>query len=415
MATQLFFRNAAADVMSGWSNRLDGAGSTWTAKNLTTTRGAAATSNASGTLAGPTAGIEVSSGAVGKIEWLTAPLDADITISGSITWNLRAAESAMAANVAINGILEKIDGATGAITLIDQTARVTELAVTTEGANNFAETPAAGIACKRGDRLRVRVFGDDAGTMGAGETFTFWWDGPTAAASGDSYLTLTENLTFVAEPAGTQIFPTDSASDVATASVDREAWTARGAGVQTDVTNTAAGPTVALQTTDTAAGTVVDWFTKPLTAFTLGGAVRCNIRAFEDGPGGTGAVADAGIVAEVAVVNNDGTGAVVWALGMAFPELTATTETAMSFLVAGDDLSVTAGQRLRIRLYIDDGGNGGIGGTDGQMAVGHTVTTYYAGAAGATGDTYLTFTQTLTESVTARVPYSTPYPQLLAH
>ena len=87
---------------------------------------------------------------------------------GSITWNLWAAENDMTANVAINGRLEVIDGATGTITLIDQTARITEVAVTTRAVNNFAETPASGVACKRGDRLRVRIFGDDVGTMAAG-------------------------------------------------------------------------------------------------------------------------------------------------------------------------------------------------------------------------------------------------------
>ena len=43
---------------------------------------------------------------------------------------------------------------------------------------------------------------------------------------------------------------------------EREAWTSRGAGVQTDVRDTATGPTAPLQWTDTAGGTVVDWFTR---------------------------------------------------------------------------------------------------------------------------------------------------------
>ena len=242
--------------------------------------------------------------------------------------------------------------------------------------------------------------------MGSGFTLTFWYDGPTAAASGDSYLTLTENLTFVAEPAGTQVFPTDTASPVSTASVDREAWTSRGAGVQTDVTNTATGPTAPIQVTDTAGGTVVDWFTRPLTAFTLGGAVRCNVRGLQ-----SATTANTSFRCEIAVVAGDGTGATVWATGESPVELGAT-EAARSFLVSGDDVAVSGGQRLRVRLYIDDYG-------EGQMASGQTVTLFYAGAAAATGDTYLTFTQTLTEFSSGpdvvprgRIPQ---YAQHLAH
>jgi hypothetical protein len=388
VTTQLFFRADISDYSTGNNDaNLRGSAVGWTTRLLSTTRGATATSVSTSTVAGTTLGVEV--GAANYV-WYSPPLDADVTISGSVTWNLRMAESDMNANCAGNGRLEVIDGATGAITLIDQTARTTEMAITTETAINFAETPAAGIACKRGDRLRVRVFADDAGTMGASFLFTLWFDGPTAAASGDSYLTLTENLTFVSEPAGSQVFPTDTVSDVATASVDREAWTSRGAGVQTDITNTAAGWTAPIQVTDTAGGTVVDWFTKALAAFTLGGAVRCNIRGLE-----SNIAANATARVEIAVVAGDGTGAVAWGATTYQQELT-TSESALSFLVSGDDVAVTAGQRLRIRVLIDDASESG------TMAASQTVTTYYAGTSGgASGDTYLTFTQTLTENAAA--------------
>jgi len=589
MATQLFFRVAVSDYGTGNNDaKLDGTASGWQSRLLSLTRGAVSNGHLANTVAGPTNGVESVASSL-PIVWYSPPLDADVTISGSVTWNLRASESANNANTAINGRLEVIDGATGAITLIDQTARITELS-TGETAANFAETPAAGVACKRGDRLRVRVFGDDAGTMGSGFTFTFFVDGPTAAASGDSYLTLTENLTFVSEPAGTQVFPTDTAilpapsfsayatllsdftgsdedplsegghwaklnsADAASLrrvgnavagpndtaallrasywtpgnfgpdveayatlavvtnnqqaydvyarvqqeggsgthdgyvarlntsgdielrlitngsgsalgpapfsitpaagmklgirchgstieswyqpsggawtligsvtdttypsagkvglgvnnnlsqagriddfyagtitsglpyTTNREAWTSRGAGVQTDDTNTVAGWTAPIQVTDTAGGTVVDWFTRPLTAFTLGGAVRCNIRGLE-----SNALANAAVRAEIARVAGDGTSPTVWAAGT-FPTELGTTEAAQSFLVSGDDLAVTNGQRLRIRLYVDDFGQAAMGASQ-------TVTTYYAGSAAATGDTYLTFTQTLTEYV----------------
>lgn len=340
--------------------------------------------------------------------WYSQPLDADVTISGSITWNIWASESSTSANVAINGRIEKVDGATGAITVIDTTARTTEVALTTRAVNNFAKVPAAGVACKRGDRLRVRIFGDDAGVMGSGFTFNARFGGPTPAADGDTWLQLTENLTFAAEPAGSQVFPTDTASPVSTAAVDREAWTSRGAGVQTDVTNTVAGWTAPIQMTDTAGGTVVDWFTRPLAAFTLGGAVRVNARVLVSAD-----TANAVPRCEIARVAADGTSPTVWASGAPAANGSntrfSTTEEVASYLVAGADLAVTAGQRLRIRFYIDDF-------SFLAMGASQAMTLLYAGtSAAATGDTYLTFTQTLTELIVPPGPRVSPYPQIVAH
>lgn len=407
MATKLFLRSTASDYGTGTNDaKLDGAASPWNSLVLSTTAGAGLViSGNTSTVAGPTNGVDVTPGVGSAAVWYSPPIDADVTISGSITWNIWASENNMSANVAINGILEVIDGATGAITEIDRTARVTEVAVTTRALDNFAETPAAGIVCKRGDRLRVRIFGDDAGTMASGFTFNISYNGPTGAADGDTWLSLTETVSFTSEPAGSQVFPTDTASPVATASVDREAWTSRGAGVQTDVTNTAAGYTAPIQVTDTAGGTVVDWFTKQLTAFTIGGAVRVNARAQE-----AAAAANAAIRCEIAVVDNDGTNPTVWAEGTFPTEIDNLGEQAKSFLISGDDLAVADGQRLRIRFFIDDPGVV-------SMGAASTVTLFYAGTSGgASGDTFLTFTQTLTEFVAAgQTPRPNPYTQLLAH
>lgn len=399
MATQLFFRGVTSDYSTGNNDaKLDGSASGWVNVSLATTRGAGAQILTANTVAGATNGVELAP-VSNPYAFISPPLDADVTIAGSITWNLRASESSMSANVAINGVLEVIDGATGAFTLIDQTARTTELG-TSEAAANFAETPAAGVACKRGDRLRVRVFGDDAGTMASGFTFTFWLDGPTAAASGDSYLTLTENLTFASEPAGTTLYPTGTASAVATADNDLEAWTSRGGGVATAVASGSAGWEAPIQM-DT--GGAISWFTKPLQAVTLGGAVRCNVRARE-----TSASTDGSFRVEVAICDGDGTNPVVWAAASWPPELT-TTEAALSLLIAGDDVALTDGQRLRIRFFADDPAAIPATGTG-------NVTLYYAGTSGgASGDTYLTFSQTLTEYVPPITPKRSQYPQLLAH
>jgi hypothetical protein len=112
------------------------------------------------------------------------------------------------------------------------------------------------------------------------------------------------------------------------------------------------------------------------------------------------------------VVDNDGTNPVAWAYANKGDE-NSTTQVAKSFVAAGDDQSISAGQRLRIRLFITDCAQG----SSGLMNGGGSATTYYAGTTGgASGDTFLTFTDTLTEDVPqVRIPVSRQYPQLLAH
>lgn len=403
MATTLYILSPSTLALVSGNNdaNLRGTATGWSYGTLGTARGGGlVASAATATVAGPTSGVEAVIGTLPGV-WISQPLAADVTISGSITWNIWAAESSNSANVAINGVIEKVDGATGAFAVIDTTVRTTEVALTTRAVNNFAKTPAAGVLCKKGDRLRVRIFGDDAGTMGTGFTFTIGFGLGSAGADGDTFLTLTENLTFASEPAGTQVFLTDTASDVSTASVDREAWTSRGAGVQTDVTNTVAGWTAPIQITDTAGGTVVDWFTRPLTAFTIGGAVRCNVYL------ATSPTSKAHVRIEVARVAGDGTSPTVWASGETSGDIIGASPS-YSWLIAGADLAVSDGQRLRIRLYIDDSAAG-------PMLVSAAITLSYAGTSGgASGDTFLTFTQSLTEFVPPVVPYVNPYPPLLA-
>lgn len=182
MATQLFFRSGTTgggeEGHLGTNNpKLNSATSGWASRALATTRGSGVTTAGGATVTGATPGVEVIFSAI-PAEWLSPPLAQDVTISGAITGNLWASESNMSANVAINFRVDRVDAATGAIEQIAQSVRTTELAVTTRAVNNFTVTPAVGIACKRGDRLRVRVFGDDAGTMATGFTFDFscsWW------------------------------------------------------------------------------------------------------------------------------------------------------------------------------------------------------------------------------------------------
>jgi hypothetical protein len=308
----------------------------------------------------------------------------------------------MSANVAINVVIDIVrSDSSNTIVQIVKSTRVTEEASGTIVAANFTTGMTSGSytaqTLNRGDRIRIRVFGDDAGAMVTGFTFTVSFGlGGTSL----SYVTFTEDITFESAPAGTVVYLTDTASDVATASVDREAWTSRGSGVVDDVTNTAAGWTSPIQVTDTAGGSVVDWFTKQLQAVTLTGLAQANIRALE-----SAATANASIRCEIARVESDASSPTVWASwcmsanNARIGELN-TSETAETINISGDDLVITDGQRLRIRLYIDDMPTT-------ALAASQTVTTYYnATSGGASGDSYITFPVTLAEFTAGGTTYT---------
>lgn len=194
---------------------------------------------------------------------------------------------------------------------------------------------------------------------------------------------------------GSLLYLTDTASAVATASVDREAWTSKGGATATDVTNTAAGWTSPIQVTDTAGGTVVDWFTKPLTAFTLSGLIYGAVWSRT-----SNGASKAMLRCEVARVNNDGTSPTIWGSFGCVPSeggygLVPSTSIyhPTPFCISGDDLSITNGQRLRIRLYVDDNTE------DGPLVTGHTVTISYGNVLG--DRSFFMLPQTVTESTGA--------------
>jgi Concanavalin A-like lectin/glucanases superfamily len=201
MAKTLYFTDVTPPTHRGNNDvGLFGGAQFWYPKRLSEFRGvniSGGTGATGNTYAGPINGVEYYSAMA--LEWISDPLAADFTIAGTITANLWASESDMNANIAINFLVEKIDGATGVLTQIVKSARVTEMALTTATVQNFTATPTS-TACKRGDRLRVRIFMDDAGTMGAGFTSTFWYDRQAVGVQGDSWIQFTENLQFSGSP-----------------------------------------------------------------------------------------------------------------------------------------------------------------------------------------------------------------------
>lgn len=410
----MFFRGNRADAHRGSADaHLAGTVTGWDPYTLITTAGPAFTTASVTPVAGATVGIELVSAGFGGVtggsatgtgvEWLTLPLAADVTISGAITGNLWAHETDMNANCAANFVVDKLNGATGAITQIVKSARTTEVALTTSAVNNFTATPASGVACSRGDRLRARVFFDDAGTMGAVGVAVFSFDGQTGGATGDSFLSFSETFTFDTAPAGTQLFLTDTASDVNPgAPVEKVAWTSRGAGSVNAITNTAAGQTTGIQTTNTAGGTAIEWFTRQLSAVSLGGICQFNVRALESNTS-----ANASLRCEVAVTDSDGTSpTVIGSICIAAQGALTTSDAAYIAAVGVDDTAVTDAQRLRFRVYLDDTAIA-------TLATGQTVTvTYGAGSAAVAGDTYVTLPASVTEFVvTQSMPPVPPFRQ----
>jgi hypothetical protein len=221
MAKQLWFTSAKASIHRGNNDaNLIGTAVFWEALALSESRGVDTTGNRASsvtTVTGPTNGLEVIGiSTVQPAEWISEPLSGDFTISGTVTANLWAAETSMNDNVAVNFVIEKIDGANGTLTQIVKSARITEEALTTPIAANFTATPTS-TACKRGDRLRIRIYFDDAGTMASPGPARFYYDRSTASTAGDSWIQFTENLTF--ESAGDPPGPEQSSLGTQNANV----------------------------------------------------------------------------------------------------------------------------------------------------------------------------------------------------
>ena len=396
MATQLFLRSLRGPQTNATKTLVDSSSAYLDDRTLSTSRGATAVTRSRNTVAGPTAGIELGNASIAD-RWISDPLSADVTISGTITVNLWAAENNMSANVAINLAVYRVRP-DGTRTQIGISARVTEVAVTTPAVNNFTITPTS-TAFLKGDRIEVAPFGDDVGTMASGFTFTLSYNGPTAAADGDSYVTFTENFSFVS-PAGSTLYLTTTAAGINPGSANElEMWTSRGGGTTTSTTNTTAGPTSGVQLTDSAGGTALEWYSKPLQAVTLDGGITVNTRLWRSASSPSGA----GLRVEVAIVNGDGSSPTVIAdmgvAGTASVHVTNTTDSNPNHdaLFGINSVSVTDGQRIRVRLYFDDQGADAPGSQTFMMS-------YNGTSSGAAGDSSLRFNQTLTEFVAAKGP-----------
>jgi hypothetical protein len=333
------------------------------------------------------------------VEWITDPLDADVTISGTVTFNLWMGESDMMANVGAQAVLQVVRATDNSIVTIVNSEKGTELD-TVYAAQNWTASPTS-TACNRGDRLRLIVAANDVGTMAAGYGAGVHYDGGSAGVDYDSWISTTETLSFATSPSGTTFYFRDTASDINPGSaVEKLAALTRGASAVSKVTNTVSGWTSPVQWTDGGGGSVIEWYTNPLAAFTLTGAALANLRMRTNN-----ASSNVSARMEVARVGGDGSSPTVWCTwcvsadvtGGDGGELDATAERADTCWLSGDDLVISDGQRLRLRVFIEDTSNA-------AMATGYTATLWYDGpSAGASGDSYITLPQSVSEYVSAYV------------
>jgi Concanavalin A-like lectin/glucanases superfamily len=192
MATQLFLRDLGSSALGLF-------------RDLSITRGVTSKTAIVATAASGT-NIQwtknTPAGLTQSMEWISgrSPVGG-WTLSGVVTANLRALCSSMNANIG------------GRVRLYKRTAAGSETELTgspwddgvefgtADAAMNWTFTPTS-MAFAEDDRLIVRFFITAAGgTMASGFTGTMSYDGPTAAAAGDTYVTLNETVAFKANDA----------------------------------------------------------------------------------------------------------------------------------------------------------------------------------------------------------------------
>lgn len=363
MATQLFLRMADQNV----ANLVKTSTRMWQMRGrgcivapggpgaLLTTRGGASVGlGGFATVAGPTSGQFLSPAVYG---WHTAPLAAAVTISGTITCNIRGFESAMNANAAWQVRIYRIRP-DGTPTQIGISGAVAEMG-TSDGASNFNITPTS-TAFLVGDVIGVYVLIDDGNgvTMASGFNVTLSVDGPTAGAAGDTYVTFTENLSFVTSGSGSILYPHDTAVvGLVVPGIDARRLHIGSSipGAQNYVTNSVAGQTSRVQATRSAGGTPVFWYSDPLEEQVgmAGGAATVDLAATV-----SSTAANARVLAELCICDGDGGNpeVIMYAeqnFGDTLLEV-GTSDTTPITWAPINSRDIARGQRLRLGIYWDD-------------------------------------------------------------
>lgn len=184
---------AATFFLRSLTSTLGGAGQL----ALSQMRGAASTTAVTATTAGGT-NIPITQTSGGQaIVWFSEPITTAVTISGTVTVNLRGLEAANNVNCGGGVLIERANNAgTVQSTIVAVTgipAVITEYG-TTDAAKNGTYTPTS-TAMAVGERIKVTISVRNVGTMGANASgCTNSYNGPAAAAAGDTYVTFTEDI-----------------------------------------------------------------------------------------------------------------------------------------------------------------------------------------------------------------------------
>lgn len=335
----------------------------------------------------------------------TFPLAAAVTISGTISFNIWGRQQDFNGAGTDNcGIIARVLRVQpdGTKTLILEAEDDQELD-SSNAVRTWSGTPTS-TDMQKGDLILVMLGQCNVGgTMPNTARVTLRLNGPTDAADGDSYVTFTENMTFQSAsnpPPGTKFYLKDSTTNVPNVTGARDADRTQGSSVVSSITDTVAGPTSGIQVTASAGGQVREWYTPRLGPFVLSGKVLVNLRG--QVASGSGRDACTSLRIQIAKVDANGGGAVVWAddvLAQAndTPTLLSTdAEEVRSAVLSGPDMEFR-GERIRIRVYIDDNYGAyelGVGGSSSPMVAGKTIAFRYNGAAAATGDSWIRLTET---------------------
>jgi len=194
MATAFFLTNTASTIDLGASHD---------EKKALLVRGAGLTVSTTNSAAGPigTMGNPCTVSAGGNfLTWFTEKLNA-VTIAGTITFRVWMAESNMSANVGAEMAVWRSNDAGAQLSLILAAEDGVEVPVTTRAVLSWTGTPTSTVI-NAGERLFIRVGGNDIGTQASGFNFTLGYAGVTASADGDSAITFTETITEQPPPGG---------------------------------------------------------------------------------------------------------------------------------------------------------------------------------------------------------------------
>lgn len=122
----------------------------------------------------------------------TPPLNA-FTLTGSISCNLRGLEANTNANASLGVRFYKWTRSAGLGALIVQASATVELGTAETAVAATATAPSTAFA--NGDVLVAEMGIINIGSMGSGRAVTLYFNGPTAGASGDSYITIPQTIT----------------------------------------------------------------------------------------------------------------------------------------------------------------------------------------------------------------------------